>query len=508
MRFLASDQLEGRGTGARGYDVAAQYVASQLESIGIAPAGGAGTYFQPVPLRRLEIVPERSSLVVLSAQGTVKKLVRGVEYVTLGDATRVAVDVEAELVSVGFGITAPESGHDDYAGIDVQGKIVVQFFGAPKKFSNAVRAYYADPATKMRNAVAHGAVGMIWVFPPEVAKEMPWDLCVGLANAPGYRWLDASGTPHDGFPELKTIAFVNRSGAEMLYAGAPQTLIDAVDAADADHHSSHALATKARVHTETKHTAIASLNVVGVLQGSDASLRTEHVVYSAHLDHLGIGEPVDGDAIYNGAVDNASGVAAMLAIAKAYASLPVTPRRSILFVAPTAEEAGMLGSDYFARFPTVPRASIVADVNIDGAPGLLYPVADVVPLGAEHSTLGAVAANAASDLGLAVSPDPMPEQSSFARSDNYSFVKAGIPSVCVIEGLKTRKPGLDPAAVMRAWQMSKYHSPKDDMSQPLDFESAATTTKLNFLIGYAVAQAAMRPSWITGDFFAQRFASR
>jgi Zn-dependent M28 family amino/carboxypeptidase len=243
-----------------------------------------------------------------------------------------------------------------------------------------------------------------------------------------------------------------------------------------------------------------------VLPGSDPQLKNEYVVYSAHADHLGMGDPLNGDNIYNGAADNASGTSALLEIARAFASMPTAPRRSLLFLAVTGEEEGLLGSDFYAHNPTLPMSSIVANVNMDEI-SLLYDFRDIVALGGEHSSLGLVVDDVARHMGLEVSPDPTPEEVAFIRSDQYSFVKQGVPAIYVGEGQKTVDPKINGAKLADAWESTRYHMPTDDMNQPLDFNAAAKCTKINLAIGYEVAQAKDRPHWNKGDFF-QNFANK
>jgi Zn-dependent M28 family amino/carboxypeptidase len=259
-----------------------------------------------------------------------------------------------------------------------------------------------------------------------------------------------------------------------------------------------------RLQAVVRSREVTSPNVAAVLPGLGPALKSEYVAYTAHSDHLGIGKPVNGDAIYNGALDNASGVAALLEIARAFRALPNPPARSILFLDVTGEEMGLLGSDYFAHFPTVPIHSIVADVNMDGA-SIFYAFRDVVPRGGPDSTLGRVVQRAALQLGLKVSPDPQPEQIYFVRSDQYSFVKQGVPSVFISEGYEAKDPGVDGKKVSDEWRATRYHKPSDDMSQPMDLNASLQFMQLHFLVGYDIANDPQRPRWNPGDFFGETF---
>ena len=264
------------------------------------------------------------------------------------------------------------------------------------------------------------------------------------------------------------------------------------------------LPAKVRLRVESRHSIVDSPNVLAALPGSDPDLSKEYVVLSAHLDHLGIGVARKGDSIYNGAYDNASGVAAILEVARALSAQPQRPRRSILFAAVTGEEKGLLGAEYFARHPTVPAGSMVADLNADMFL-TLFPVKDIVVFGGEHSSWGAVFGSVARRLGLEVAPDPFPEEVLFVRSDHYSFVREGIPSIMLSCGLHSADPAIDGEKVYRSWIASLYHSPQDDMSQAMDFESAAKIAELYLLAAEEVADGVARPSWTRDDFFAARF---
>ncbi len=505
MRFLSDSLLEGRGPGTRGYDIAARYVATELEGMGLRPAGVDHTWFQPVPLRKIEVVPEQSSFSLVGHEKKVT-LVDGEDYVMFGNPLNEDVRVEASVVFVGFGVTAPEFQYDDYAGIDVQGKIVALLFGAPSRFPSAQRAYFSDDPVKARNAVAHGAVGIIRLLLPEDQKRFPWKWLVPQIKAGDMRWLDPQGVPNGTFPELRGEALLSAKGAELLFAGAPRTLDQTFAAARNSRPQAFALPIKARIHTASRLTRIESRNIVAEVRGSDPKLSDQYVVYTAHVDHLGLCTPVEGDRVCHGAWDNASGIAYVLEVACAFASLPQSPRRSLLFVFVTGEEMGLLGSDYFVHYPTPPRAQIVAGINIDQAPGVLYPLKDIVPMVAEHSSLIEDVRRAAARLGYDVSPDPRPEELFFVRGDLYSFVRQGIPAVWILDGTKSTDPKQDGAAIWKRWLTGIYHTPKDNMNQPFDFESAAKAARLNFLVGFEVAEEERLPAWNAGDFFGGKFA--
>ena len=321
------------------------------------------------------------------------------------------------------------------------------------------------------------------------------------------KWLEADGTPHDSFSQIQGgVLFLSQHGAELLFAAAPKSLeqvFASVGEGKVDH---FVLPVTVKMHTVSQHAAIQSPNIVGVLPGSDPELGQQYVVYTAHLDHLGICPAVNSDNVCHGARDNASGAAALLQIAHTFAELPHPPRRSILFAFVTGEEKGLLGSDYFANHPTVPAEAMVANINIDGLAGIMYPLKDIVALGADDSSLGNNVQDAARRMGLEISPDPSPQEVFFIRSDQYSLVRRGVPAVAIMEGFKSADPKVNGEEVLKKWLVTMYHTPKDDMNQPLNFESAAKSTQLNFLVGYEVAQQAQRPTWNTGDFFGVKFA--
>jgi Zn-dependent M28 family amino/carboxypeptidase len=503
MNYLADDLLEGRGTATRGYNLAALYVRSRFEALGLKPAGVNGDYFQPVPLRRLTIVRDGTTLEILHP-GRVEKLVLGRDFITSGNSLSIYSSSEGPLAFVGYGVTAPEFDYDDFAAVDVRGKIAVEFFGSPSTFPSAPRAYYSDSYVKAKMAAAHGAIGLIDIWAGPIAERTSFERLVRFFQEPQLRWLDAQGAPNEAVPEIHAVAMVNEKSAEILFQGARKTLKQALDAAAQNKPQGFSLVGDAAIHLTTRFTAVESPNVAAILTGSDPALKNEYVVFSAHLDHLGIGEPIRGDVIYNGALDNASGTSAMLEIARVFSEMPTTPRRSILFLAVTGEEAGLLGSDYFAHFPTVPISKIVADINMDGI-ALLYDFRDVVGIGAEHSSLSRELADVARHMNLEVSPDPMPEEVFFVRSDQYSFVQQGVPAVFLSEGFKTVDPSLNGKSISLEWESTIYHTPQDDMKQKLNFDAGTKFARVDMAIGYEVAQETERPRWNTGDFFLTKF---
>ena len=502
LEYLASDALEGRLTGEPGYDLAAKYVAEQFAAIGLEPGGTEGWY-QPVPLQSYMLDTATASLTV-HRDGADVPLVYRQDFAIYGDKVREQSQVRGELVYAGYGVHAPQFGYSDYEGIDVAGKIVVLFTGAPAALSSEIRAHYATSAVKAREMVARGAVGAISVYSRDLEQSYPWErLAKNTGTKPGMAWVSLSGEASDYFPEILASAILSPDAAGALFAGTPISFAEARDASEASTPASVPLGIQASLATRTTIDRLSSPNVIGILRGTDPDLRNEYVVYSAHLDHDGRGVEVDGDDLYNGMYDNAVGNALMIESARALVAAP--PRRSIMFIALTGEEKGLLGSDYFAHYPTVPTDSIVANINID-MPLFLFPLADIIAFGAENSSLGAVAAEAANAEGFTLTPDPMPEENLFVRSDQYSFVKKGVPAICLDPGMTSSDDSVDGVAVTTAFRQTHYHQPSDDLSQPIDWDSAIRFTRANARIGWSIANADARPRWNAGNFFGEMFA--
>jgi hypothetical protein len=344
MRFLSDDALEGRGTGTRGYDIAAKFMATQFESLGLQPAGDSGSYFQRVPLR-LQKPDETKTTLVLSRSGKDETLTFRKDYISHGDPVLPETSVEAPVVFVGDGVTAPAQNYDDYQGIDAKGKIVALMADAPN-FESSLKAHYSSWELKLQNAAAHGAVGVIFLNDPVFEQLYSFKEQVRDLSFPELRWLDKQQRPNDYFPELKGGAFLSMEATKKFFADSPHSAEEVFAAIKAGKPMSFVTPITAKIHNVTGLQDVASRNVVAKLEGSDPTLKNEYVVYSAHLDHLGIGESVKGDSIYNGALDNASGSAILLEVARAFSGMKTRPRRSILFLSVTGEEAGLLGSDF------------------------------------------------------------------------------------------------------------------------------------------------------------------
>ncbi|MGE3277944.1 MAG: M28 family metallopeptidase [Vicinamibacterales bacterium] len=503
MRVLADDKLEGRGLGSEGFEGALRYVEQTLTSDGLKPAGEDGGFRQRVPLRNSVVVQDESSMTVTTPSGR-RRLTYGEDYLLSPDHRREATAVEdAPVVFVGYGVSAPGLGYDDYAaGVDVQGKVVAFLSGAPATLPSNERAYYSSGTVKEAEAVKRGAIGTISFTSPDDPR-FRWDVSVATSKQGSYAWVDAQGNPSRGDEALRGSASLNHSGVAALFAGASKSPADVFAAAAASTPQAFDLATRVSLVTRSTHTDVESANVVARLEGSDPALKEQHVVYVAHVDHFGRGVAVNGDDIYNGAHDNASGVSIVLEIAHTYAHLPTAPRRSVLFLFVTAEERGLLGSDYFVQHPTVPLDGIVADLSLD-MPFLFHPLRDIVPYGAQHSSLSTEVSKAAEKLGLGIGEDPIPEQVLFIRSDHFSFVRQGIPSLFIKSGFVTGDER-DGGAINAAYRRDVYHKPNDDMSQAFDFGAGADHARVNFLTGWQVAQETQRPTWNDGDFFGKLF---
>jgi Zn-dependent M28 family amino/carboxypeptidase len=385
--------------------------------------------------------------------------------------------------------------------MDVHGKIVAMLSGAPPNLPSDQRAFYSDSLRKLQLAASRGAIGVMTIPTRTDAKRFPWEKAVSQPDMRGMRSLDGDQVS-DVVPEIRANVGLGPAAAAALFAHAPMTLDSVLDDAEKNISHSFPMSAHAAIHTATTHGTAESENVIGVLRG--ATKPNEYVVYTAHLDHLGMKSTGD-DRIYNGALDNASGDAALIEIARAFAALPQRPARSVAFVAVTGEEKGELGSNYFAGHPTI--SPVVANINMDMFT-MLFPVGDVIALGAEHSTLGDFVPEAAKRAGFTVSPDPLPEEVRFIRSDQYSFVKHGIPAITFKAGSKSLDPAVDGDKVTREWLRNVYHTVNDNPDQKLDYASGARWADLNFYLGLAVANAPDAPQWKRGDFFGGIFGKR
>jgi hypothetical protein len=504
VEFLADDLLEGREAGTRGFDIAARYVASQLELSGFEPAGDKGTFFQTVPL--VESTVTGGTMVLAPRSGAGERLEMPADGMMLPNHVRDTIELEAPLVYVGFGVTAPSLDYDDYAGIDVKGKIAVMFANAPSTFPGEQRAHFASWELKLRNAADHGAIAVLGGRRAEDLTRLSWDRVARMLGEPMMTWVDDQGRPGTGDQRLQAVGALSPSGLTKVFANAPVAL-DAIDAeATAGRPNALELPMRARLSVTTSHRRTSSHNVVARLRGSDPALKATNVALTAHLDHIGLGKPVDGDRINNGAYDNATGSAILLEVARRIAA-GSRPRRSILIAFVTAEEKGLLGSDYFARHPTVSGGSIVADVNLD-MPLLMFPMTSVVAWGADNSTLGTVVEKVTHRLGLKVSPDPIPEENIFVRSDQYSFVKQGVPAIYLAPGFTSGDSKVDGPAMVQKFLRTHYHQPSDDLSLPVDLASAGRFLRLNQDVIEAIANDPAAPAWLPGNFFGTTFARR
>jgi len=486
--YLASDELEGRAPGSRGGIAAEDHVAKQMAEIGLLPAGEHGTYFQSVPMREATRDDANSSLVVHTKAGDVP-FVQGKDAMLWADPHQADVRIDAPLVFVGYGI--------DLTGVNLHGAIAVMYGGAPrvkdgKPLDTASHAVLADFKKRTVALRDHGASSVLVVYDPARAERMPWESYMEKVVASQMGWLENGQV---GSLPVIPMVMISEAALDRIAGGkaheAWKQHLDRGEPAQLE------LDANASLHV---HAALAdrmTRNVLGLVRGTS----DEVVVYTAHLDHLGIGPPVNGDNIYNGAMDNAIGVAGVLEIARAFKALPHPPRRSILFLIVAGEEKGLLGSNYYVQHPLIPLAKTVANINVDGI-NVLYEDFDIVPLGVEHSTLMRHAEAAARASGLAISPDPDPDQVYFIRSDQYSFVRGGVPSVFPAAGWKDATGATEKnKALNDAWGDEHYHRPSDVWRAEYKPEWAAKETRFDFLLGLSVANAADRPAWNPGDAF-------
>jgi Zn-dependent M28 family amino/carboxypeptidase len=496
VEFLASDLLEGRDTGSRGYELAAAYVVSEFRAIGLHPGGTDGSWYQQVPLRRATHAAPASA--TFTDAGQAHQLVNGQDFGLRPSLEQAERTIDAGLVFAGRGISDESLGIDDYAGIDARGKIVVVIRGLAPSVPSDVAAHLAS--VRAETAAGKGAVGLIEL---NLAAD-----AAGGHRAPRYfserPVLDWVGPQTAAPRRVDAVIALSEEWSERLFQGATRSLNSIrADAAAAKPLAGFVLPGRLSIRSQSAWEEFTSPNVVGILPGGDAVLADEYVVLTAHLDHLGINpnaKPGE-DAIYNGAIDNAAGVATMLEAARSFVASGTRPRRSVMFIALTGEEHGLLGADYFANSPTVPIEHLVSLVNLD-MPLLLYDFTAVIAFGAEHSTVARVVADAASGMGVALSPDPMPEQALFVRSDHYPFIGRGVPSMFLMTGYAS--------GGKKVWDdffATTYHRPNDDLSQPIHWRAGARFAELNYRIARALADADERPLWYQGSYFGDAFAA-
>ncbi|WP_407674606.1 M28 family peptidase [Novosphingobium terrae] len=523
VTFFADDLLLGRDTGSQGHEIAARYVASRFTGLGLTPMGDQSetgrSWLQRITFQKTTRADGASGVDFTGANGKAVTFAQGKDALVGISVTESKLDVSAPLVFVGYGLENAQYGLDDYKGLDVKGKIVVMLSGFPSGLPSEEAAHIG--ATKGEAAAAHGAIGIITIGTNASLKVRPWERSLQYAGTPRFNWVDTNGPnagkAHDNATGIRASASLDDDAANALLAGAPQSLTQIRTLADKPWVSGKPVAVKgfalkgsARIYGNFASTRVTSPNVAGMIPGSDPALKDQYVVLSGHLDHLGVdapkpGEPADKDRIYNGALDNAAGTSTLLEVAHVMAQEAKAgkgPRRSVIFLVSTGEEKGLLGADFFARHPAVPVEKIVGNVDLD-MPVLLYPFTDLVAFGADHSTLGKIVANSGKAMQLSLSPDPMPTENIFVRSDHYMFVKQGVPAVFLATGY-----GNGGAAQWTQFMKTTYHKPGDDLSQPINWRAGARFAEANWRITSAMADSDTPPLWYKGDFFGNLFAPK
>ena len=497
VKVLADDNMEGRETGSEGLRRAEAYAVEQLIKSGLTPAGTSG-FYQSVKFVVRQI-DEKSSAAALVRNGSVEPLTLG-EDAYFG--TRVEGspgEITAPLVFVANGLKIPEKNLDDLGGLDLRGKIVVYLAGSPAEIPGALAAHYGSLAERWKVLRAAGAIGMITI-PNPASMDIPWSR-MSLNRA--HPSMDLADPEFNEISGLKLSLTFNPAGAEKLFAGSGHTFAE-LAALGKDRkllpHFPLAVSLKARARINV--TQLESSNIVAKLSGSDPVLKNEYVVLSAHIDHVGIGEPINGDRIYNGAMDDGSGSALLLDMAAELKAHPEKLRRSVLFVFVTAEEKGLLGSKYFAAHPTVDPRSLVADINTDMFLPIV-PLKILRTLGLDDSDLGDRVTTIAQSYGVKVVPDPEPERNLFVRSDQYNFIRHGIPSIIMSVGAE---PGSPESKIFKDWLTQRYHAPSDDINQPVDLGAAALYEEIIHGLLLNVTNTGARPQWKPDSFF-RRYAT-
>jgi len=497
VRYLSHDLLEGRGTGQRGGDLAAEYIATQFAEYGLKPAGDHGSYMQKVPLVGITTLPE-TQFSLVPKQGEPMNLKPLDEYVAFDQTQQPQSEVDADIVFVGYGIEAPEYNWDDYKGVDVRGKVLLMLVNEPpsddpKFFKGKALTYYGRWTYKYEEAARKGAVGVMLVHQTAMAS-YPWEV-VRNSNSGEKSALKVDGSA------LKVASWIHYDVAAKLASASGMNLEKMMhDAQSRDFHPAN-LGAKLKAHMVSKLRNFESNNVVAMLPGSDHTLADEAIIYTAHYDHFGIRPDMTGDNIFNGAEDNATGCGVVLELARAFAGAASRPRRSIIFAAVTAEEQGLLGSQYLGKHPPVPAGKISLDLNYDDLPPLGAPE-EVEVSGAERTTFYPSVEAMAKEFRLAIRPDAQPQAGHFYRSDHFSFARVGVPAFSIGEGVKYK-------GHTEAWGMQqandyvekRYHQPSDEYHPEMDFTGDSAMARFGFALGWDAASLPKLIGWQKGDEF-------
>ena len=498
VRFLSHDLLEGRGTGQRGGDIAAEYIATQFALDGLKPAGDNGTYMQKVPMVGTTLSPE-TTFSLVPAKGSPRDLKFLSEYTAYDETQQAESNVNADIVYVGYGIQAPEYQWDDYKGVDVKGKVLLMLVNEPPSddprfFKGKALTYYGRWVYKYEQAARKGAVGAILIHKTDMAS-YPWDVVRNSDSG------EKSYLKLDGSPKLQVASWIHLDAARALAVLAGLDLDKMMADARSRDFRPVPLPVKLQAHMMSRVRPFESNNVIAMLPGSDAKLKTEAVLYTAHYDHLGIRPEMPGDNIYNGADDNASGCGILLEMAHAYGTAAQKPRRSILFASVTAEEQGLLGSEYLGKHPPVPAGKIALDLNYDDIPPLGSPE-EVEISGSERTTFYPTVQALAQEFRLAIRPDSHPEAGYYYRSDHFSLARVGIPSFSISEGVKYKGHdmawGLEQA---NEYTEKHYHQPSDEYHPDMDFTGDAVMARFGFALGWEAASQPKVVGWEKGDEF-------
>jgi Zn-dependent M28 family amino/carboxypeptidase len=496
VTVISDDKYEGRDTGSKGEHQAQEYIVGKLKALGVEPAGSNG-YFQNVKLQTREIA-EAASRLSLVHEGHSQGITLG-EQAYFATRYTLAPKVDAPLVFVGYGLNIPEKNYSDFAGLDLTNKVAVIVTGSPADVPAALSAHYQSRAERWKALKAAGAIGLIQI-PNPASMEMSWARSALNRNHPS---MDLVGAEFDETAGAQIAVVFNPAYADLLLQGSGHTFEEiAALAKDRKPLPRFPLSVSVAATTVTRAQDVLSTNIVAQIAGSDPKLKHEYVVLSAHIDHVGIGEPINGDRIYNGAMDNGSGSALLLDIARSLKQTHTQLKRSVLLVWVTGEEKGLLGSKYFAEHPTVAPKSMVADINTDMFLPII-PLKVLTIFGLSESDLGDRATQVASKLGLPVQPDPMPLHNVFIRSDQYNFVRHGVPSLMIEVGAA---PGSPEEKTLQVWRTERYHAPSDDANQPVDLASAAGYEEVIRALVIDIANDPRRPEWKQDSFF-RRYAT-